>query len=356
MLRLSRRHVYGAAALLSACLVAAAVPSTANTTGYDGSGLPSAIPFVGLLPDQSGPVAVPDGTVTWPSGVYSGVTAAQNDLFGTWRGRPLQAVTTFQGSSTADDMAEVTLLGAQYKARKVRLVLSSALWPQDTPGSLTAAAAGAYDAIFTHLATNLVAQGLPATTIRLGWEFNGDWQPWRVLNAQAAKDFAAAWRHVVTAMRAVPGGAFTFDWAPVAINGLQNPALAWPGKDYVDVVGMSLYNYTPHALATPPADRFRQLQTWRYGLNWQVALAKTMAKPVAYPEWGEVNRPLNAPVSSGDDPYFIAAMFQHFAKVHPAYECYFNVDTTDLTFYGINTYSGQNLRSAAMYKTLWSRR
>lgn len=301
--------------------------------------------------------AGPTGKVTWNSGVYSGPSVPENEAFANWRGRRLDAVTLFQGASSASEMSNVKFMASQYAGRSERIVLSSALWPQGSGGTLKRASVGAYDPIFRQLARNLVASGMPRVTLRLGWEFNGDWQPWRVLNRQDAKYFANAWRHIVTTMRAVPGEQFTFEWCPVAINGLLNPLYSWPGSRFVDFFGMSVYNYTPNALRTPPAKRFQQLRTWKYGLNWHVRAARYVRKPVTYPEWGAINRPFSPATSSGDDPYFIAAMFNHFKATQPAYEMYFDVDTfSNFTFYGIHTGSGVNPRSAAMYKRLWGRR
>lgn len=335
---LHRKALAGAAVLLALGVGISTVPADAVA--------PSTTP--------AAKVTAAKDLVTWPSGAYSGISIQETSEFGTFRNRPVATTTQFQPSGTRSDMANVDYLAQNHRGRS-GILLSTAFWPQNEQGSLALAAKGAYDGIYKQLATNLVGKGMGGITLRPGWEFNGDWMPWRVLTPTDAYNFRVTWARYVTAMRSIPGARFKFDWAPVAINGLQNPALAWPGTKYVNFVGMSVYNYTPNALSTAPAKRFQQLKTWRYGLNWQVNFAKTKKLRVTYPEWGQINRPFNPTVSSGDDSYFILAMWYWFRAVKPAYEMYFDVDTVDFTFYGIATGSGQNPKSSAMYKKLWAK-
>jgi hypothetical protein len=294
--------------------------------------------------------------VTWPSGTYSGLSRGETTEFARWRGgRSALAVTQFQQSGSRADMANVDGVAYQYAGLASRLVLSTAFWPQNEKGSLALAGKGAYNDVYRNLGKNLVAKGLAYTTLRPGWEFNGDWMPWKVLNRTDARSFQYAWINMVRTMRAVPGSHFTFDWAPVAINGLLNPEYSWPGSAYVDFVGLSVYNYTPKALQTAPAKRFQQLLTWRYGLNWQYRFAVNHRKRVTYPEWAQVNRPFSPAVSSGDDNYFVYYMWSWMRKAKPAYEMYFDVDTLDFTFYGVATGNGVNPKTGAMYRQLWAR-
>ena len=80
-------------------------------------------------------------------------------------------------------------------------------------GSLRQGASGAYDQHFRQLAADLVAKGQGNAILRLGWEFNGDWYPWKAETDPAA--FAEYWRRIHGVMRSVPGAqGLRFDWNP----------------------------------------------------------------------------------------------------------------------------------------------
>ncbi len=72
-------------------------------------------------------------------------------------------------------------------------------------GSLAQGAAGAYNLYYITLAQNLVAQGLSTAYLRLGWEFDGSWSTWAATSSSAEASFAAYFRQIVSAMRAVSG-------------------------------------------------------------------------------------------------------------------------------------------------------
>ena len=71
--------------------------------------------------------------------------------------------------------------------------------------TLKEGATGAYNNHFVVLARNLIDYKLTNSIIRLGWEFDGGWYPWRTQSLDDAKNEAQFFHQVVTAMRAVPG-------------------------------------------------------------------------------------------------------------------------------------------------------
>ena len=75
--------------------------------------------------------------------------------------------------------------------------------PENT---LADGAAGDENANFVAIAKNLVALGFGNAVLRLGWEFDGTWYPWKVQSDSDVANFATYWQNVVTAMRSVPGG------------------------------------------------------------------------------------------------------------------------------------------------------
>ena len=101
----------------------------------------------------------------------------------------------------------------------ILLSIAVPLWAGYGNNHLAAAASGYYDAHFVAMAHHLVAAGLGHSVLRLGWEFNGSWfggasrrRASPTSYANRARQFAQAWRHIVTAIRHVKGDHFEFDW------------------------------------------------------------------------------------------------------------------------------------------------
>ncbi len=175
------------------------------------------------------------------------------------------------------------------------------------PVSLAAGAAGEYNVYWKALAERMVGTGLGGSVVRLGWEFNGNWYAWKVLNEADAKDFAGYWRQIVTTMRAVPGTEkMQFDWNGAnAVRTSYPLEAAWPGNDVVDFVGTDIYDasyaentYPYPPTATPAEIEARQETAWAKWINeptnngipaW-VAIAKAHGKPLSVPEWGVMER------------------------------------------------------------------
>lgn len=102
-----------------------------------------------------------------------------------------------------------------------------------------------YTRAFLALVDQLVDMGLPVI-IRWGHEMNGNWYPW---GDQAAL-FVRVWKEFVDLMRPETRKAVIMEWAPNAVPDCEwrpatyDPYLPfYPGDDYVDVVGMSIYFY-----------------------------------------------------------------------------------------------------------------
>ncbi|HSI13393.1 MAG TPA: glycosyl hydrolase [Chthoniobacter sp.] len=216
--------------------------------------------------------------------------------------------------------------------------------------SLAKGAAGAYNSYFTTLAQNLVAHGLADNTvIRLGWEFNGNWYPWKVTHANGSgfddtpANFAAYWQQIVMSMRTVAGalhlkfclcGAIT--WTAYGVGD------AYPGDAYVDYVGIDVYDrsYSTNPATYPYPDNDnaadilqRQKNAWSiisgtanngFGVWKNIAVAHS--KPMAIPEWGLVA----AYDGSGglDDTYFVQQMYNLIQDPtnNVAFHVYFDVN------------------------------
>jgi hypothetical protein len=181
--------------------------------------------------------------------------------------------------------------------------------------TLSQGAAGGFDGEYTKLGTALVSAGLSHATLRIGWEFNGNWYLWA-----AAKDPASwvtYWRRIVTALRAVPGQHFIIDWCPNRGGPSMNAALAYPGDQYVDVIGMDFYD--PPAVVGDDLARWTLVAHKAQGLDWLVAFAKLHGKPFAIDEWGLSSQ------NAGDDPGFVQQVGVWFAVNKPLWQIVFTI-------------------------------
>jgi hypothetical protein len=107
---------------------------------------------------------------------------------------------------------------------------------------------GAEDARIIAWADATRAFGHPIM-IRLMAEMNGSWEPWSTgANGNQAGEYVQAWRHVVDVFRARGATNAVWVWNPDRqYNGATPMSSLWPGADYVDWVGLDLYNFATPA-------------------------------------------------------------------------------------------------------------
>lgn len=221
-------------------------------------------------------------------------------------------------------------------------------------GSLEDGAAGAYDQYFTQLAETLVGEGLGNAYLRLGWEFDSNTYAWKATNPTQESYFAAYFKHIVTAMRAVSGAAFKFVWNPdgYAFDGLEDPeypgydvSFAWPGASYVDYIGLDLFDLAP-TWGWTPAKTWAWIQPQltdalafasRHGTSTgttarggRTRTASSNPVPLAFPSWGVSMNEMGLH-GMGDDPLYINNMYSWMADTnhYVAWESYFNVTEPD---------------------------
>ena len=216
--------------------------------------------------------------------------------------------------------SSIDWIPACWKGSGIKLTLSVPMMPRSGGGTLLEGASGQHDEIFRHVARALIANDYADATVRLGWEFNGDWMPWA-----AAKDpdsFIAYFRRIVSIMRAVPGAHFQFEWCPNHARHNIDPPRAYPGDDVVDVIGMDVYDEYWSPEFADPAVRWQSYREQPFGLYWHRDFAREHGKPTAYSEWGTGTRPDGH--GAGDDPTFIEGMADWFAESNPLYESYWD--------------------------------
>ena len=251
-------------------------------------------------------------------GTYRGAVNVEGiRQYEAWRGGRVHRVLDFLADDDWSKIAAPTwwVDGWSASPYRTRLVYSVPLLPRGR-GTLARGARGRYDRHFRRLATLLVRKGQARVTLRLGWEFNGDWYRWHIGRRRGAAHYAAYWRRIVRTMRAVPGAAFKFDWC--TNNGSvpwdMSPEPAYPGDAYVDYVSQDVYDQSWPAIADP-ARRWRSIHRRPFGLRWLVRFADRHDKRIALPEWGLGYDAYGG----GDDPYFIRKMHRFIARHRPAY-------------------------------------
>jgi len=218
-----------------------------------------------------------------------------------------------------------------------QLVLGVPLFDDSGTDTLAAGAVGAYDTAFVTLATTLVGAGQGGAIVRLGPEFTGNWNPWRVTDETDAVDYAAYFRHIVTAMRSVPGQAFRFIWEGAdpedgSYPGAYGADASYPGDAYVDYVGNDTYDQSWNGgcgLGFDNTATAAQAQcAWDDGtlpaLTRVAYFALAHHKPVVFPEWGLAIRADGHGL--GDDPTFVAQMAAWIASHDVSFAIYFDFD------------------------------
>ena len=180
------------------------------------------------------------------------------------------------------------------------------------------------------------------TILRIGWEFNGGWYTSR--GSDDPKAWAAYFAQIVKTMRGVPGTQkLLFCWNPT-VGSLQFPAVqAWPGDEFVDIVGIDVYDQSWAKETYPlPKDateeeiltrQKRAWNNWNYngndGMVFWSKFAASHKKPLAICEWGLCNRKDGH--GGMDDPYFVEQMYQFIMdpKNNVMFHCYFDVQAGD---------------------------
>ena len=228
-------------------------------------------------------------------GAYTGTTPADLAAYETWLGRPLDdvLVSIDQSGWSAFD-GSINWDVSQWKPTGKQLIWSVPLTVTGT--SLDQTATGAFNGHYLAAAQALVNSepNNGPITVRVGWEFNLPEQPWFAQGKEAA--FIQSYHNLVDTFRSV-SNRFTFVW-DANIGGTYDPAKAYPGNGYVDVVGADMY-YKSQWDGTDSKAAFAAKVSEPYGLQWQQDFAAAHGKPTAMSEWG-VN-------TNGSGPYIQAA-------------------------------------------------
>lgn len=292
----------------------------------------------------------------WTSGAWvGGESTTPIEQFGEWRGKPAATVTTYPAYDTWEEISGSEWHVSNLDGFTGKLVYGLPLLPSEEPATLQEVAAGQHDDVWRAVAATLLKYGRTDSFVRIGLEANGTWFPWGA-TATTAKDFVAAYRHVQEVMAEVgPQLQFVFDIACGAdLDGSQDRLAPltdlYPGDDVVDVVGCDFYDAWSTKVRDNAGMQDALAPEAGPGLDDLVAFASSHNKRFALPEWGLTSADEHG---SGDNPFFIQAMYDFFYahRKNLAFENYFDEPAPYL---GSSLFrEGQNLQSGEEYKRLW---
>jgi len=248
-------------------------------------------------------------------GLYIGNDMAMLPAVNRWLGKPIAIIGVHTGRANWPDWTS----SIDWQIRNVKPVAATPQWTIPlfaVDGNLADAARHKYDQHYVDAARKLaVAYGTSKPIlVRTGEEFNGSWMPWAA--SGKATDFAQAYRNFVTAFRSVSPN-FKFEWN-VNIGESMDPAIAYPGDQYVDYIGMDFYWDSKKFWSTAdPVEAFNYARTRPHGLQWLENFAAAHRKPSAYSEWG---------INSVEAGPYIKLVRQWFDAHNVAYELYWDSD------------------------------
>jgi hypothetical protein len=289
----------------------------------------------------------PLSRLAWVSGAHYTHEPAGYDEFSTWRGRPVDVAHLYVDRNSWQGLVSPGWPVDMFGSFRGKLVLSEPPYPLKL-GNNKDCAAGMYDEQWKKLGTFLVEHDRDDTIIRLGWGHNDDTHYWRA-DADPS-DWIACFRRVVNALRSTDRAVridWTFDPIASASPGARDPYAAYPGDDYVDIVGMDDFDRYP---PTRDEASFRQKCDGPLGLCHLAEFARSHKKKLAVGEWGVVTC---GPDPGGDNPLYIRKMVETFAANADilAYESYYDESAGDVCS---SLLASDRPNAAAEYKGLYA--
>jgi hypothetical protein len=251
-------------------------------------------------------------------GVYVGNNPKSVGQFEQWFGKEADAILSYTGDKDwADYEGSVGWAMGLWRPLNRPVLWSVSFMPKGC--TLADAAAGKYNDHWRTVAKKFDTWRPedPVIFIRTAWEFNAKWFHYNAVGK--AEDFKGAWRQFVDTFRSV-SPRFKFDWCPAGGDWMPMKAEdAYPGDDYVDIIGLDIYDQFKWNKIEDPKKRWKEIYlTGKNGLTWHRDFAKKHNKLMAYSEWGAGGN------DAGDNAYFIEQMHKWFVENKVIYASYWN--------------------------------
>jgi hypothetical protein len=314
--------------------------------------------LIGLPTGPSPTVRLPPSGGKSYSGIWAGggpASTARVQAFGIWRGTATDSVTVYPQAYTWQDIHDSDWHVNTYQGFDGILVYGLPMLPDSRDGDFASIVAGKHDWVYEQVARDLRAAGRARSVVRIGWEANGDWFPWKA-TARSARGYIAAYRHIVAVLRTtLPDVVIDFDIAcGTPLRGQQDRLdalnLLYPGDDAVDIVGCDTYDWYQTRVFDEASWEASIRPHNRVGIGDVAEFARRHGKGLSIPEWG-----LASPTEggSGDNPLYLERMRSFFEANADilVLEGYFSEPATSIA----NSLwdPDQNPRSAETYARLW---
>jgi hypothetical protein len=174
-------------------------------------------------------------------------------------------------------MVEIYIsFGAPFPWRTLHRVTSTGARPlvQRNPrGSpLARIAAGGYDTYLRHYAASVKRLGR-RVVLSFGHEMNGSWNSWGAGHVRPST-FVSAWRRIHNIFKRSGVHNVTWSWDPSHVGELPRPW--WPGRHYVDKIGIDGYLRPGQTFAHIFADRLAYIRRFT---SKPIYIAETAVAP-----------------------------------------------------------------------------
>lgn len=192
-----------------------------------------------------------------------------------------------------------------------RLTVTFSMFPPEQT-DMEAVAAGEHSDRYRRLGRDFVELGATHAFFRFGGEMNGDWGPDTAVGRPDL--YVRAWREIAETLGSVDGAEFECVWAPNIGRRDMPPLRAYPGDEYVDQIGLTVYDaggqYYPFpqncdsdCVLERRRSNWQRLVTQEYGLEDWATFARERDKPLVFPEYG-ITAQSSGLVGGGDNPHF----------------------------------------------------
>jgi hypothetical protein len=334
-----------------------------RANGMPPAGPPSTTPTATATPPST-PTPSPSSTPifsptpsapadSWLSGASGPENA--NGTFGTWRGSSSEIAGTWVNSTDLWSLRPGFELGAWSGA--VDVAGNVPEWQ-----GWAAEANGVHDNYWRAFGQSLkkYRAGKGTTYLRIYHEYNGDWYPWSVKNADRA-NFVRAWERTATILRTeFPQVKMMLGAAAAGGNGRIKVADAWPAG--VDVLSVDWYNEWPWCNTDTCVQNKIERGAGNNSLAELQRLARTKGVPILISEWGNAARVRPASSGGGGDAPAVMQSFYTWVRTNAGTgagevlgEVYFNIGGYDARFelFLNGQVSTMMPQTAAKYRELW---
>jgi hypothetical protein len=291
--------------------------------------------------------------------------------FGRWRGR--KCTLALHYPTRTNGWGPLLSAPAYWTDKTVRLVVQMPFMPQGGETYATMLTSDAVYGNWRQLGKNWKARkdaGYIDAVFSPGWEPNhANMHYWGGPSSSGQKfrtyaEYIGVFRRFVKAVRETYPEAL-FAWTmnghdcpgfPAGVFPANDPRNIYPGRDYVDYIGLDYYDHYPPSFGgtstSPRRKDFGAESGEVNGIRWYVDFAVAEGKRFLCAEWACNSGNVAEGNHGGDNPAFVANMFEEFAYAQAkgvmGGEIYYE-DTAQR----MGVMNGQNPQAAVEYLRLW---